>query len=409
VGGPTEVVGVAIPRSGEQGVAVRARFAGRGVEARIEVVEHCVRATPESVLQGLQSRCADSAAELDPAALAFSLSEFCVELATEVAPPVTRGQVSALGLVEPGLWSRQGDSPTGFLPLGDAAHIAEATGISVIDAFAARDLAQGGLGGLFEAVPLWMLLHDAKKPRVLVDLGDMVRLTYLPASCEASGASRVSASEISPGMGLLDRLTRQRTQGRAPADSGGHRAVQGQRLEAYVAPMLAANYFREPPPRWSPDGEPNRWFFAESMRLSGAHGWALDDVLRSATHLVAQAIVREVRERVPKTPPLQQLIVSGAGLQNGLLLQEIAAGIPDVDLLQCEPLGVEAELIDAVSAATLAFLHIEQTPAANMQMTVGGAPRVLGRLTPGSPQSWQRLLRRMSANQPAKVPLRSAI
>ncbi len=79
------------------------------------------------------------------------------------------------------------------------------TGLSVVDAFEARDLAQGGMGGPLFALPQWMLLHDAKKPRVLVDLGRTTRITYLPASYEASGASRVAAETGASGATMNGR------------------------------------------------------------------------------------------------------------------------------------------------------------------------------------------------------------
>ena len=60
-------------------------------------------------------------------------------------------------------------------------------------------------------------------------------------------------------------------------------------------------------------------------------------------------------------------------------------------------------------AAILAILHQDQTPACPTAISGARVPRVLGRLTPGSPQRWHRLLREMAAETPAVVSLRSAI
>ena len=54
------------------------------------------------------------------------------------------------------------------------------TGLNVIDAFPARDLAQGGLGGPLIALPEWLLLRHRDRSRVLLDLGRTVRVD-LPA------------------------------------------------------------------------------------------------------------------------------------------------------------------------------------------------------------------------------------
>ena len=47
--------------------------------------------------------------------------------------------------------------------------------------------------------------------------------------------------------------------------------------------------------------------------------------------------------------------------------------------------------------------HLDQTPACPTAITGARTPRVLGRLTPGSPQAWQRLLHEMAGHQPAVV------
>jgi len=69
--------------------------------------------------------------------------------------------------------------------------LAERSGLNVIDAFPARDLAQEGHGRPLLPIPHWILLHDSQKTRVLVTLGRTTRLTYLPGSRDASNASRI--------------------------------------------------------------------------------------------------------------------------------------------------------------------------------------------------------------------------
>ena len=66
------------------------------------------------------------------------------------------------------------------------------TGLNVVDGFPYRDLAQDGRGGPLHLLPLWMMLHDARKPRVAVDWGRRVGLIGLPASRDAAAAARTS-------------------------------------------------------------------------------------------------------------------------------------------------------------------------------------------------------------------------
>ena len=70
--------------------------------------------------------------------------------------------------------------------------------------------------------------------------------------------------------------------------------------------------------------------------------------------------------------------------------------------------GLRSRNPRAASVAVLTVLHLDQVPASSTLTTGISAPRVLGRLTPGSPQAWQRLRNHLSDNRPAKISLRSA-
>ncbi len=163
--------------------------------------------------------------------------------------------------------------------------------------------------------------------------------------------------------------------------------------------------------------------------MAVSKGWSVRDLLCSATHMVAEAVAGALRRRIPPEPPIAELIVTGGGQQNGFLLREIGQciGLPLVrldelgeDLPQSflrhashrAPTGTESLAADAFGAAAiavLAMLYLDQVPANSPAITGAETPRLLGRLTPGSPQNWQRLLHAATGNWPAIRPLRSAI
>ena len=63
----------------------------------------------------------------------------------------------------------------------------------------------------------------------------------------------------------------------------------------------------------------------------------------------------------------------------------------------------------APAAALLSMLHVDQVPMNTPALSGTDAPRVLGRITPGSPGNWHRVLGDMAETLPEKVTLRSAI
>ena len=63
-------------------------------------------------------------------------------------------------------------------------------GLNVIDGFSGRDLAQDGRGRPLSPLPYWILLHDSQRTEAAGRADRAVRITLLPASRDASGASR---------------------------------------------------------------------------------------------------------------------------------------------------------------------------------------------------------------------------
>ncbi len=173
-------------------------------------------------------------AEVEAAAALALLNEASV-------PP---DQILAMGVCDPGLWEFGAAPRGGYLGLCDAARLAESTGMNVIDAFPARDLAAGGQGGPTGALADWVLFGHPERNRVLLDLGRTARITFLGAGAAERGPSRLLSFEAGPGTALIDLLAQRLTNGEQGFDPGGRLAVQGQRLAPLMEHWLADPYFR---------------------------------------------------------------------------------------------------------------------------------------------------------------------
>ena len=127
--------------------------------------------------------------------LAAELAEFGANVVGDLCArrPQIERRVLVIGVIEPGIWGRTRGGLVGYLPLVDAGRLADLTGLNVINAFPARDLAQEGAGGPLDPMPDWLLLHHTSKTRLLVDLAHDIRLSFLPASRNTSGADRVGS------------------------------------------------------------------------------------------------------------------------------------------------------------------------------------------------------------------------
>ena len=384
---------------------------GRGLQSRLEVAGSLEIEMPREITSLFATLSAeDSATPTTLGALRAGLAEIQAESVGNLLDKlsIAPGRIIALGVDDPGLWKFTRGGPNCYMGLCDPARLAEYTGMNVIDAFAARDLAQGGQGGPVTAVAKWLMFSHPKHNRALLELGRTTRLSYLPSSSKANASSHVLSFDVGPGTALLDALATRLSGGEHRFDPGGRLAVQGRRMDELIEHWLADPYFDRPLPRWHPRGVRPERFLADALQMAVDKGWSVRDVLCTATCFVAETIARALRRRLPEKEATDQLVVTGGGHQNGMLLGEISR-LTDMPLVRLDELGIEQEALGPAAVAALALLHIDQIPGNHPAITNTEVARLLGRITPGSPQSWQRLLEMTSGQTPTVRPLRSAV
>jgi len=392
--------------------AVLVTATGQGLDLRLETAgSKTIQGCAEIASMFGQLSAAGQASSPSIAALRAQLADAQAGLVNELLAEtgVAPNRVLAIGTQDPGLWHGQATGAGGYLGLCDGARLAESTGLNVIDAFADRDLALGGQGGPVTAVAQWLLLRAPNRNRVLLDLGRTVRMSYLPAAREPNAQARILAFDVGPGMRLLDLLTHRLTGGQHRFDPGGRLAVQGRQIGDLVDHWLADPYFERPLPRWHPHGVRPERFLTDSLQMAVQWRWSIRDLLCSATHFIAETVSQAVRRRLPDDANIEQIVLTGGGQHNGMLLREIGSRLPGMPLTRIGELGIDGGSLEAAAVAVLALMFLDQIPANPTGVTGAAPPRVLGRITPGSPQNWQRLMHELTGVRPVIRPLRSAI
>jgi 1,6-anhydro-N-acetylmuramate kinase len=167
---------------------------GSGLDSQVEVAAHRSAPLPQELrrsLAKLRRRRSPGAAPVAIAAaqLAERQALLLEEFAADIAPVWNR--VSAVAVHGPGIRKRD-QGLIGYAGLSDAARLSDLTGLNVIDGLPDRDLAQEGRGAPLHLLPLWILFHDTRKTRVLVDWGRRPTLVGLSGSRDASAAGRTS-------------------------------------------------------------------------------------------------------------------------------------------------------------------------------------------------------------------------
>jgi anhydro-N-acetylmuramic acid kinase len=280
------------------------------------------------------------------------------------------------------------------LGLGMAAVVAERCGVTTVSDFRARDVAAGGQGVPLAALTDYLLFRHPHESRLLIHLGGLARVVFLPAGCRIQD---VQGFEASPCTGLLDRLMRQLTGGRESYDPGGKHAVQGKCIEPLLQGWLHHPYLQRRPPKSLPRHLFGEEFAAQGVSQARQYNGSLHDLLCTATHFVARGITTSLKLLRSSAGRFDRVFLSGGGARNGLLWHLLEQQLGGIPLARTDAIGVPAEVRKALSFGILAALTLDGVPANVPSATGAAGSRLLGSLTPGASANWARCLAWMAA------------
>jgi anhydro-N-acetylmuramic acid kinase len=256
--------------------------------------------------------------------------------------------------------------------LGEAAVLAERFGVRVVSNFRARDVAAGGQGAPLVPIADLLLFADAEHPRVLLNLGGMANLSFVPRRSVEEGAF---AFDTGPGVVLVDEVARLVDPG-LPFDVDGRLASQGRVQEDLLHRLLADPFFATPPPKST-----GRERFGPGVARQIHRDAPGPDGVATAVELTARTVALSIARWVPGTP---EVVGSGGGMRNPVLsgrLGSLLAGRGQV-LRRFEECFFSGDAKEAVAFALLGYLTIHGQPG-NLPAATGAAGRrVLGQITP---------------------------
>ena len=397
--------------SGCRGVTaalISAEGVGLATRVQIEAAESAEADAALTECYARLSRCTPQTAG-ESGWLAAAMAQLAAEAAARLLArfPELADDVLAAGVYEPGLWHVGRETRPACASLFDPAVFAQRTGLPVVDAFAATDLASGGQGGPVLAAALWTLLADQRGVRLLLDLGRTARLAWLPP--RDMGPYGLLSFDVGPGTILPDTLSEQFSLGDRHYDPGGTMAVQGRCIGSLIDHWLADPYFQRPPPRWYPLGVRPDDELHKTVHMAVEQGWTVRDLLCTATHFIAESVARAVGTWLPTKPPIGEILLAGGGARNGFLLAEIGRRLPGIPLRPATDETAGGDTLEAAAAAVLGLMFFDQVAGNPPAVTGATSSRPLGRLTAGSPLRWQRLLRALAPGPGEQPRLRNAV
>src|ERR1035438_1837415 len=132
------------------------------------------------------------------------------------------------------------------LQIGEAAVVAERTGVPVVSNFRARDIAAGGQGAPLVPYVDYLLFRHPKRVRIALNIGGIANITVIPAG---ASSEEIMAFDTGPGNMVIDALVREHTRGKRNFDRGGRLAASGRIHHALLDDLLSHAYYRRDPPK----------------------------------------------------------------------------------------------------------------------------------------------------------------
>ena len=295
------------------------------------------------------------------------------------------------------------------LQLGDGSIIANLTGITTASDFRPADMALGGQGAPLVPFADYALYRHPKLGRVSLNIGGIANITVIPANAKPSD---VFAFDTGPGNMLIDALVQHFTHGRQRFDKNAALARQGHLHRELLAQLLRDPYFKLKPPK----STGREYFGAKYIKkiLTRARRYKLkpNDLIHTVTVFTAASIADALHRFVLPKHKIHQLIVSGGGAQNPLLVSQLAALLaiparfvipsaarydfpwsgfgstnlsPAIEVLPSSIFNVPTDAKEALAFAILAYETFHQRPSNIPTATGATGPAILGKISYAPP------------------------
>ena len=186
------------------------------------------------------------------------------------------------------------------MQIGEAAVIAERTGIDTIADFRPSDMAAGGKGAPLVPFLDYQLFRHPELARIALNIGGIANITVIPANAKPAD---VIAFDTGPGNMIMDAVA-------PPFDRDGALAREGQVNTALLDRLLADPYYRREPPK-ACGREQYGADFVRETRID----------ITTATELTARTIALAIA----RYPDTREVIVSGGGAHNAYLMERLRA------------------------------------------------------------------------------------
>ena len=263
------------------------------------------------------------------------------------------------------------------MQIGDPSVIAVRTGITTVGDFRPADMAAGGQGAPLVPYVDFLLYRHPRIGRVALNIGGIANVTVIPASAKLEA---VFAFDTGPGNMVIDALVRHYTRGAKTYDRDAEMAAKGKVLPGLLQMLLQDKYFPKQPPKSAGREQYGEPYVRSLLSWREARQAKPEDVIRTATILTALSILDAFHHLIMPQTKVRELIVSGGGAHNPVLMAQIDVGLNRIRVRTADELGLPGDAKEAFAFAVLACETLRKRPSNVPRATGAGKPVILGKV-----------------------------
>ncbi|MCA5006600.1 anhydro-N-acetylmuramic acid kinase [Sphingobacterium bovistauri] len=246
--------------------------------------------------------------------------------------------------------------PNSTLQIGDGDHIAVNTGIITISDFRQKHIAAGGEGAPLAAYGDYLLFTDRTQHRILLNIGGISNFTFLPNS---STELKSFATDLGPGNTIMNQYMKKYFD--VEMDIDALVAQKGNVHQGLLIALLEEEFLSHNFPKTTGPELFNLAYLEDKQRASNSLNLSKEDVMATLNAFSAEAIVAGIL-KVSSNLENVGIYVSGGGLHNPLLMQNIQKGLPNMLVTSIDEIGVNPDAKEACLFAILANETVAGSP-----------------------------------------------
>ena len=257
----------------------------------------------------------------------------------------------------PQILTKDYDLPNSTLQIGDGDHIAVKTGIITISDFRQKHVAAGGEGAPLAAYGDYLLFTSNTEHRILLNIGGISNFTFLPNS---SSHLQAFATDLGPGNTIMNQYML--TNFGKEMDKDAATALKGNVNEQLFEALLAEEFLTLEFPKTTGPELFNLAYLKQNQEKTNTTDISSEDVMATLNSFSATAIVRSILS-VSAGLSNVSVYVSGGGLHNPLLMENIRTGLPNFKVTSIDDIAMNPDAKEACLFALLANETIAGDPS----------------------------------------------